>query len=181
MAQTAQIYSAPSGTNNQTYTFAELARQQQDVIVLQQEHARAAEVTVLAPVYKMLPDDTEGLQHERFLLGLTNGTTILLAQDNYRTARKVITSPDIVIKVAPKKVFATRWDTLKNLENPPTPADYIVMEEITQLADGSSTPAKIFKQLDTIPTHRLWHCCATMLLQELVTVELPQTTTILGA
>lgn len=80
-AQTAQIYSAPSGTNNQTYSFAELAGQQQDVIALQQEHARAAEVTVLAPVYKMLSDDTEGLQHERFLLILTNGTTILVAHD----------------------------------------------------------------------------------------------------
>jgi hypothetical protein len=66
---------------SQNCSLAELARQQQDVIALQKEHARSAEVTVLAPVCRLLPDDTVGLQHEKFLLSLTNGTTILVAHD----------------------------------------------------------------------------------------------------
>jgi hypothetical protein len=74
----------------------ELAQQQQDVIALQKAHARSAEVTVLAPVYKLLSDDLEGLQHERFLLKLTNGTTILVAHDTSYAPRVPVQQGGIV-------------------------------------------------------------------------------------
>jgi hypothetical protein len=51
------------------------------VIAAQEAQLRKVELTVRAKVIKLLPDDREGLPHERFLLGLSNGTTLLVAHD----------------------------------------------------------------------------------------------------
>ncbi len=79
-----------------TYNYAQLAQQQQDAIALQQAHIEHREVTILASVDKILPDDTEGLQHERFLLKLVNGTTILVAHDTSYAPRVPIHEGDLV-------------------------------------------------------------------------------------
>jgi hypothetical protein len=52
-----------------------------EVLNAQDDHARKVEVTVEAPVKELLPDDTEGLPHQRFLLALSNHTTVLVAHD----------------------------------------------------------------------------------------------------
>jgi len=52
-----------------------------EVLTAQQNHARNVEVTLTAPVRKLLPDDTEGLKHQRFLLQLSNGSTVLVAHN----------------------------------------------------------------------------------------------------
>jgi hypothetical protein len=51
------------------------------VIEAQEEHLNKVELTVRAKVKKILPTDTEGLPHERFLLELSNRTTVLVAHD----------------------------------------------------------------------------------------------------
>lgn len=53
----------------------------QQVLDAQAQHLRKAEVTLEGPVFKMLPDDTKGLPHERWLMKLSNGTTVLIAHD----------------------------------------------------------------------------------------------------
>ena len=54
------------------------------------------EVTVTARVKKLLPDDTRGLQHQKFLLILSNGTTILVANDLTYGQRVPIEAGDVV-------------------------------------------------------------------------------------
>lgn len=54
---------------------------QGQVLEAQSQHLRHVQVTISAPVLKILPDDTEGIPHERFLIALKNGTSILIAHD----------------------------------------------------------------------------------------------------
>ncbi len=51
------------------------------VLQLQTDQAKKIEVTVTAPVQKLLKEDTKGLPHQRFLIQLSNETTILVAND----------------------------------------------------------------------------------------------------
>jgi hypothetical protein len=51
------------------------------VVAAQEAHLSKVELTVRAKVIKLLPEDSEGLPHQRFLLGLSNGTTVLVAHD----------------------------------------------------------------------------------------------------
>ncbi|HEY9718058.1 MAG TPA: DUF3465 domain-containing protein [Trichormus sp.] len=68
-----------------TATDAELAKgrgfDDLDGIRAQDGHLFKVEVTVKAPVKELLPDDTEGVPHQRFLIELSNGTTLLIAHD----------------------------------------------------------------------------------------------------
>lgn len=50
-------------------------------IQAQDAHAIKVEITVAAPVKKLLREDTRGLPHQKFLLQLSNGTTVLVAHD----------------------------------------------------------------------------------------------------
>lgn len=52
-----------------------------EVEAAQAAQARKTQVTIAARVFKLLPDDTRGLPHQRFLLQLDNGTTVLIAHD----------------------------------------------------------------------------------------------------
>lgn len=69
---------------------------QKQVLQAQEMHARKVEVTITARVYKLLPDDTKGLPHQRFLLLLSNGTTVLIAHDTKLAPRVPINQGDIV-------------------------------------------------------------------------------------
>ncbi len=51
------------------------------VLEAQANHQKKVEVTFTAPVRKLLPDDTKGTEHQRFLLELSNGTTVLVAHN----------------------------------------------------------------------------------------------------
>jgi len=69
---------------------------QSEVLTAQAQHVRRKELTLEAPVYKLLPDDTQGIPHERFLLRLANGTTVLVAHDTARAPRVPVQPGDIV-------------------------------------------------------------------------------------
>ncbi len=53
-------------------------------------------LTVTAPVKKMLKYDDRGLPHEKFLLGLSNGTTILVAHNTKMAPYVPIQAGDVV-------------------------------------------------------------------------------------
>lgn len=61
---------------------------QSQILQAQSQQLRKVEVIFSAPVLKLLPDDTEGMPHQRFLLRLENGTTVLVAH-NTKYAPKV--------------------------------------------------------------------------------------------
>jgi translation initiation factor IF-1 len=81
----------PSQTYTPTQTFP-----QEEILQAQGEQARHIEVTVTAQVVKLLRDDTEGLPHERFLIGLNNGTTVLVAHDTKMAPRVPLQAGDVV-------------------------------------------------------------------------------------
>lgn len=54
---------------------------QEAILRAQDAHSRKVELTVAAYVRKILKDDREGLPHERFLIDLNNGSTVLVAHD----------------------------------------------------------------------------------------------------
>ncbi len=49
------------------------------IVAFQSEHRMNTEVTGKVRVYKLLREDDEGLKHERFLVMLSDGTTVLVA------------------------------------------------------------------------------------------------------
>jgi Protein of unknown function (DUF3465) len=72
------------------------AKGQEQVISAQAAHAIKVEVTVTAPVKKLLEEDDKGLPHQKFLLGLVNGSTILIAHDIAMANRVPVRAGDIV-------------------------------------------------------------------------------------
>lgn len=69
---------------------------QRAVLAAQAQQAKRVEITVVARVYKLLPDDTKGLPHQRFLLRLNNGTTVLIAHDTKMAPRVPINVGDLI-------------------------------------------------------------------------------------
>lgn len=69
---------------------------QAEIIAAQKEHERKVEVTVDARVYKLLPDDTIGLPHQRFLIELENGSTVLVAHDTKLAPHVPLSQGDMV-------------------------------------------------------------------------------------
>ena len=51
------------------------------VVEAQNRHGSHVNVTITAQVLKTLPDDRQGIPHQRFLLRLSNGTTVLVAHN----------------------------------------------------------------------------------------------------
>lgn len=68
------------------------------VIEAQSKHWKKVEVTITAPVRKLLPDDTRGLPHQKFLLNLSNGTTVLIAHDT-KMAPHVPIEPGSIVTI----------------------------------------------------------------------------------
>lgn len=54
---------------------------QAPVLEAQAQQLRHKQVTIGATVLKTLPDDTRGIRHQRFLIALDNGTTVLIAHN----------------------------------------------------------------------------------------------------
>jgi hypothetical protein len=69
----------------------------QEVLNAQAGQMRKVEVTMSGQVFKMLPDDTKGLPHERWLMRLDNGTTVLIAHDTKLAPRVPIQAGDNVM------------------------------------------------------------------------------------
>jgi len=69
---------------------------QAEVLQAQRMQVRKVEVTLEAPVVKILSDDTEGIPHQRFLIGLANGSTVLIAHDTRMAPRVPVNRGDMV-------------------------------------------------------------------------------------
>lgn len=69
---------------------------QSEILQAQRQHVRRQEVTVEAPVVRLLPDDTQGIPHERFLIRLANGSTVLVAHDTNMAPRVPLVVGDMV-------------------------------------------------------------------------------------
>jgi diguanylate cyclase (GGDEF)-like protein len=91
-----------------------------------------------------------------------------LAQDNYNAARDVISTLDLFIRPVPQDDFMNKWKGLATLEDPPSEAELTVMKAIVQKADGRSTLAKIFKEIDPQPTHLKWRSAALLIQYKLI-------------
>ncbi|MBI1268966.1 DUF3465 domain-containing protein [bacterium] len=66
------------------------------LIDLQARRARGVRVCYAAPVFKLLPDDKRGRQHQRFLFKLANGTTVLVAHNIDLAARVPLQQGNLV-------------------------------------------------------------------------------------
>ena len=67
------------------------------ILQAQQQRMIKTEVTGRAPVKELLPDDLEGLKHERFLLRLSNGSTVLVAHDISYAPRVPLAEGDLIV------------------------------------------------------------------------------------
>lgn len=76
----AQIQPSTEGIQTNA-VFPDSAAAQQHILQAQSNRCRKTELTVGAFVARLLPDDRKGLPHERFLIGLSNGSTVLVAHD----------------------------------------------------------------------------------------------------
>jgi len=77
---------------------ARVSADDRQIIAAQSNQESKVEVTVTARVKKLLPDDTRGLQHQKFLLILSNGTSILVAND-LTYGQRVPIQPGDVVKI----------------------------------------------------------------------------------
>ncbi len=66
------------------------------LIELQSARARQAPVRCVARVYKLMKEDTRGRRHQRFLLKLSNGTTVLVAHNIDLAPRVPLRVGDVV-------------------------------------------------------------------------------------
>jgi hypothetical protein len=62
----------------------------------QSVHAIKQMITVEAKVVRLLREDDQGLPHQKFLIGLSNGTTVLIAHDIAMAPRVPLNVGDIV-------------------------------------------------------------------------------------
>jgi hypothetical protein len=74
----AQAQEIPSPSAQANYA---IALDDNEALLAQSAHGIKREITVTARVKKILPEDKQGLPHQRFLIELSNGSTILIAHD----------------------------------------------------------------------------------------------------
>lgn len=68
----------------------------EQVVQAQNEHLEKVQVTFTAQVKKLLKDDVTGEQHQKFLVNLSNGTTVLVAHNISRAPRVPLQAGDNV-------------------------------------------------------------------------------------
>ncbi len=80
-----------------TYSLGSVqTRADQEVLDAQSKGMSKVHVTFSAMVYKILPDDTKGIPHQRFLLRLSNNTTVLVAHNTNLSPYLTIQPGDVV-------------------------------------------------------------------------------------
>ncbi len=70
-----------SGTGGSASSSSTATRSDTEALQAQANRLEKIEITVSAPVEKILQEDNRGLPHQRFLIRLSNGSTILVAND----------------------------------------------------------------------------------------------------
>lgn len=115
-----------AGTSSQTMPFTPPSQQsffvdgQAQVMSAQAAHAIKVEVTVIAPVKKLLPEDDQGLPHQKFLLELVNGSTILIAHD-LAMANRVPIRPGDIVKIHGEYIWNSRGGLIHWTHHTDTP------------------------------------------------------------
>ena len=93
---------------------------QSQVLQAQQSHATKVEIIFSARVKKLLPDDTKGLPHQRFLLEIENGTTVLVAHDT-KYAPKVPIQPGDVVTIKGEYIWNRKGGVIRWTHRSDTP------------------------------------------------------------
>lgn len=82
----------------------DLQTSDQQVLDAQSKGLSKVHVTFRAVVYKLLPDDTTGIPHQKFLLRLSNNSTVLIAH-NTRLGPYLNIQPGDVVDVSGEYVW----------------------------------------------------------------------------
>lgn len=82
---------------NPTSAFGRPVLEQNQILQAQASGLSKVEVLFAAKVKKLLADDTQGLPHQRFLLELNNGTTVLVAHDTKYAPKVPINPGDVLV------------------------------------------------------------------------------------
>jgi len=117
LANAACSQPAPFAPVNQASSSAE---GQAEVIAAQAAHAIKVEVTVVAPVKKLLQEDDRGLPHQKFLLELVNGSTILVAHD-IAMANRVPIRPGDIVRIHGEYIWNSRGGLIHWTHHTDTP------------------------------------------------------------
>ncbi|MBY0549227.1 MAG: diguanylate cyclase [Candidatus Obscuribacterales bacterium] len=126
----------------------------------QEKHASGKETMTKLPRLDEAYNIGKGL--ERLLMDAA------LAQDNYTAAKNALPTLNMLIRPVAPVEFASRWQALANIDEPPTPDEFNVMSDLVQKADGNTTLHNIFRTMETVPTHLLWRSGALLVQHGLV-------------
>lgn len=85
--------------------------EEEKLIELQSKRAKKKLVTCRSMVYKTLPDDLKGSRHQRFLLKLSNGTTVLVAH-NIDLAPKIPLKPGDYVDIKGEYIWNPKGGVL---------------------------------------------------------------------
>jgi hypothetical protein len=108
------------GSQQLQYASPQFAQGEIQVLEAQQARMRKVEVTIDAPVLKLLPDDTQGLPHQRFLLKLSNGSTVLVAHDT-AMAPRVPLQPGTMVRIHGEYIWNERGGVIHWTHHSDTP------------------------------------------------------------
>jgi hypothetical protein len=114
------IDTSPATAGTGSSSESENTGQQAQIISAQTSHARKVEVVFSATVSKLLNDDTKGLPHQRFLLRLQNGSTVLVAHD-IKYAPRVPLSPGDPVTVKGEYIWNERGGVVHWTHHSDTP------------------------------------------------------------
>ncbi len=84
---------------------------QQGILDAQAQHMRKVEVELIAQVIRLLPTDENGLRHQKFLIRLTNGTTVLVAND-LSMGQQVPLNPGDIVEIKGEFIWTRRGGVL---------------------------------------------------------------------
>lgn len=97
--------------NNLVAPQESLLAKQQGIIDAQAQHLRRVEVTTSAQVWRLLPIDENGWRHQKFLVRLNNGTTVLVAND-LTMGQMVPVNPGDIVEIKGEYIWTRRGGVL---------------------------------------------------------------------
>ena len=88
-----------------------LLASQQTIVGAQSRHLRRVEVITSAQVWRLLPTDENGLRHQKFLIRLNNGTTVLVAND-LTMGQMVPVKPGEIVEIKGEYIWTRKGGVL---------------------------------------------------------------------
>jgi hypothetical protein len=97
----------------------------------------------------------------------------VLAVDNMQTAKKVLTSTDLVL--VPKRIeeIAKNIELLEQSKDAPSRQEMSLIRQMLDLANEATTLDQLFEMMNEVPTTHLWHCAGLMVTGNLVDIKQP--------